>query len=52
LFKSKFHYTASALTAITGQVGWVAAVGDNGGKLAYWDSGNNRWSYVFDNSAV
>ena len=45
-------YTATALTAITGTVGQVAAVTDNGGKLAYWDTTNTRWSYVHDNSAV
>lgn len=47
-------YTASALTAITGQVGWTAAVSDStpGGKHAYWDTTNSRWSYVSDDSAV
>ena len=45
-------YTATALTAITGSVGQVAAVTDQGGKLAYWDTTNTRWSYVHDNSAV
>jgi hypothetical protein len=43
---------SSVLANITGQGGQVAAVDDNGGKLAYWDTTNNRWSYVFDNSAV
>ena len=47
-------YTASALTAITGSVGSVACVTDSspGGQMAYWDTTNNRWSYVCDNSAV
>jgi hypothetical protein len=45
-------YTASALRAITGSVGWTAAVSDAGGKLAFWDTSNSRWSYVHDNSAV
>jgi len=45
-------YTASNLTAVTGAVGAVASVSDQGGKLAYWDTSNSRWSYVFDNSAV
>jgi hypothetical protein len=43
---------SSVLANITGQGGQVAAVDDNGGKLAFWDTTNNRWSYVFDNSAV
>ena len=51
-------YTAAALTAITGQVGWMAAVtnsaggGNPNGMLAFWDTTNARWSYVHDNSAV
>lgn len=45
-------YTASALTAISGQTGLTAAVSDGGGKLAFWDTINSRWSYVHDNSAV
>jgi hypothetical protein len=45
-------YTASNLTAITGSVGAVASVSDQSGKLAFWDTSNSRWSYVFDNSAV
>jgi len=52
------NYTAAALTAITGQIGWMAAVSDSAqgsnpnGMLAYWDTTNGRWSYVHDNSAV
>ena len=48
-------YTISTLTAITGQVGWVAVVSDSAttnGMLAFWDTTNSRWSYVLDNSAV
>jgi hypothetical protein len=51
-------YTSAALTAITGQIGWMAAVSDSGGggnpngMLAFWDTTNSRWSYVHDNSAV
>jgi hypothetical protein len=45
-------YSASAIRAITGSVGWTAAVSDAGGKLAFWDTSNSRWSYVHDNSAV
>ena len=51
-------YTAAGLTAITGQVGWIAAVTDSAsggnpnGMIAFWDTTNARWSYVHDNSAV
>lgn len=51
-------YTAAALTAITGQVGWSAAVSNSGGggnpngMIAFWDTTNTRWSYIHDNSAV
>jgi len=51
-------YTASALTAITGQIGWMAAVSDSGGggnpngMIAFWDTTHTRWSYIHDNSAV
>ena len=49
-------YTATALNAITGSVGQVAAVsngsGKNGGQLAYWDTTNNRWSWFDTNAAV
>jgi hypothetical protein len=47
-------YTSTAIRAITGQVGWTAAVSDStpGGKHAYWDTTNTRWSYVNDDSAV
>lgn len=48
-------FTATALTAITGTVGAIASVSDSptsGGRLAFWDTTNSRWSYVSDNSAV
>jgi hypothetical protein len=44
------NYASTALP--TGSVGMMIAINDNGGKLAYWDTTNTRWSYVFDNSAV
>jgi hypothetical protein len=43
---------AETLNTITGTVGQFIAVSDTGGRLAYWDDTNARWSYVFDNSAV
>jgi hypothetical protein len=51
-------YTEAALTAITGQIGWMAAVSDSAGgshpngMIAFWDTTNARWSYIHDNSAV
>jgi len=45
-------FASTDLTAITGSIGQMASVSNNGGKLAYWDTDNSRWSYVFDNSAV
>lgn len=47
-------YTATALNAITGQLGQIATVSDStpNGMMAYWDGTNSRWSYVHDNSAV
>jgi hypothetical protein len=44
------NYASSAMPS--GSLGSVVAVSDAGGKLAYWDTANTRWSYVFDNSAV
>jgi hypothetical protein len=46
------NYTAAALRAITGQVGAIAAVNDNGGAMAYWDTTNSRWSYIQTGLAV
>jgi hypothetical protein len=57
-FMKLSSYTEAALTAITGQVGWMAAVTDSAGgahpngMIAFWDTTNSRWSYVHDNSAV
>ena len=48
-------YTASNLSLIGGTVGSLAAVSDSptaGGRLAFWDTTNSRWSYVSDNTAV
>jgi hypothetical protein len=57
-FMKLSSYTKAALTAITGSIGWIAAVSDSAsggnpdGMIAFWDSTNSRWSYVHDNSAV
>ena len=51
-------YSVSNLRAITGNIGWMAAVSDSlqgsdpNGMLAFWDSTNNRWSYIHNNGAV
>lgn len=48
-------FTSTTLNGYIGQVGWVAAVSDSptvGGRLAFWDTTNSRWSYVSDNTAV
>jgi hypothetical protein len=38
----------------SGSVGQVISISNSvpAGMLAYWDGTNNRWSYVYDNSAV
>jgi len=52
------NYTAVALRAVTGAVGWMACVnnsasgGNPNGMMAFWDTSNSRWSYVHDNGAV
>lgn len=57
-FMKLASYTAAGLNAITGQIGWMAAVSDSAGggnpngMIAFWDTTNARWSYVHDNSAV
>jgi hypothetical protein len=57
-FAKLASYTAAALTAITGQIGWMAAVSDSAqgsnpnGMIAFWDTTNARWSYIHDNTAV
>ena len=48
-------YTAAAANAITGAVGWQISISDSptsGGRMAFWDTTNTRWSYISDNSAV
>jgi hypothetical protein len=37
---------------IAGSLGQIRAITDRGGKLVYWDTTNNRWSYIHDNSAL
>jgi hypothetical protein len=50
--------TAAQWNAITGAVGQQVCVSDSAsgsnpnGMLAFWDTTNNRWSYIHDNSAV
>ena len=47
--------TAAAWNAITGAVGRQVSVSDSptvGGRMAFWDTTNARWSYVSDNTAV
>jgi hypothetical protein len=48
-------YTAANLIITTGAVGKIASVSNSptsGGRLAFWDTTNSRWSYVSDNTAV
>jgi hypothetical protein len=57
-FMKLSSYTAANLTAITGSIGWMAAVSDSAGggnpngMIAFWDTTHSRWSYIHDNSAV
>jgi hypothetical protein len=57
-FMKLASYTAANLTAITGQIGWMASVTNSGGggnpngMIAFWDTTHSRWSYIHDNSAV
>lgn len=46
--------TKNALKAIVGTIGEIATLSDSepAGLLAYWDGSNNRWAYVYNNSAV
>lgn len=47
--------TAAQWNAITGALGQQVCVSNspvNGGKMAYWDTTNARWSYVDTNTAV
>ena len=47
-------YSKAGLNAITGVIGQIAVLNNSNpvGMMAFWDGTNNRWSYVFDNSAV
>jgi uncharacterized lipoprotein YehR (DUF1307 family) len=45
-------YTAVALRAITGAVGYTAAVSDNQGKHAYWNTTSAAWCYIATDAAV
>lgn len=47
-------YSKSELNSITGVIGQIAVVSNSNpiGLMAFWDATNNRWSYVYDNSAV
>jgi hypothetical protein len=48
-------YTAAAANAITGAAGWQISISNSptvGGRMAFWDLTNARWSYISDNSAV
>ena len=47
--------TAAQWNAITGAVGQQVSVSNSptvGGRMAFWDTTNARWSYVSDNTAV
>lgn len=48
-------YTAAVAANTAGSVGSMIAVSDSptvGGRIAFWDTTNVRWSYVSDNTAV
>jgi hypothetical protein len=48
-------YTATDAALTAGTVGQMIAISDSptsGGRLAFWDTTNSRWSYVSDNTAV
>jgi hypothetical protein len=45
-------YTAVALRALTGAVGYTAAVSDNQGKHAYWNTTSAAWCYIATDAAV
>ena len=47
--------TAANWNAVTGSVGQQVSVSNSptvGGRMAFWDTTNARWSYISDNSAV
>ena len=53
LFFLKLTTTSAAnARAKTGSVGQVVSITDNSGKIAYWDTTNNRWSYINGDTAV
>ena len=43
---------AATVANITGAVGYMMAVSDQNGQLAYYNTGNTRWEYVANNAAV
>jgi hypothetical protein len=45
-------FNAADLRAITQTTGAMAAVTDNEGKIAYWNSSNNAWLYVANDTPV
>lgn len=51
---NKVPVYASGSVPGTGVIGQLIAISDStpGGKMAYWDTTNSRWSYVSDDSAV
>jgi hypothetical protein len=47
--------TVAGTVRVAGSVGWQIAVSDSptvGGRMAFWDTTNNRFSYISDNTAV
>jgi len=45
-------YTSATIRTVTGSIGQMTAISDQGGKIAYWDTTNLRWSYILNGSAV
>jgi hypothetical protein len=51
-------YTVAQAANLTGALGQAICVsdsaggGDPNGMLAFWDTTNSRWSYVYNNQAV
>jgi hypothetical protein len=48
------NFTVAQAANVTGAIGQMVAISDAtpGGRMAFWDTTNSRWSYVNDNSAV
>jgi hypothetical protein len=47
--------TVAGTIKAAGAVGFQICISDsttNGGRMAYWDTTNNRWNYVSDDTAV